>query len=64
MEKDCRKVNICILGGGNIGTLLLADIGRNDNLRVCLFTSKPNVWNDIIEVYDSDNVFKNCGEKT
>lgn len=62
VEKECRKVNICILGGVNIGTLLLADIGRNDNLRVCLFTSKPNVWNDIIEVYDSDNVFKYSGK--
>jgi len=61
-EKECRKVNICILGGGNIGTLLLADIGRNDKLRVRLLTSKPNVWNDIIEVYDSNNVFKYSGK--
>ncbi|MDE5562396.1 MAG: NAD/NADP octopine/nopaline dehydrogenase family protein [Clostridiales bacterium] len=55
MDINERKIKIAIIGGGNIGTLLAADLSHKAN--VAIYSSKPNVWNEIIEVYDSnDNV--------
>jgi len=45
-----------ILGGGNIGTLLLAEIAHNGNKPV-LYTQDKSKWSDIIDVYDSKNNF-------
>ena len=56
-----KKLNICILGGGNIGTLLLGDIGTKENISVNLFTSKPSKWRHEIEVYNNDNIVKYTG---
>ena len=56
---DMKKIKICILGGGNIGTLLLADLSKNASVR--LFTSKPDIWKNEIEVYDSNNNLKYVG---
>lgn len=57
-----KKLNICILGGGNIGTLLLGDIGTKENISVNLFTSKPSKWRHDIEVYNNDNTVKYTGK--
>lgn len=60
IEKD--KINICIIGGGNIGTLLIGDLGSQDNISVRLLTSKPEDWNREIQVYDRDNTVKYTGQ--
>ena len=48
-------MNICILGGGNIGTVLLGDIGSRKEYQVSLFTRKPESWSHQIEVIDVEN---------
>lgn len=48
-------MNICILGGGNIGTVLLGDISSRKEYQVSLFTRKPELWNHQIEVIDMEN---------
>lgn len=53
---DNNKKNICIVGGGNIGTLLYSDLSLNKNVDVSLYTSKPNLWGDSIKVYNSSDV--------
>ncbi|WP_392486352.1 NAD/NADP octopine/nopaline dehydrogenase family protein [Haloimpatiens sp. FM7315] len=57
-----NKIRICILGGGNIGTLLLGHIGKQNNIEVNLYTSKPDKWNNEIEIYDINNVVKCRGQ--
>lgn len=47
------KLNICIIGGGNIGTLLLGDLGKKDNVVINLYTSNTTKWSKDIEVYDT-----------
>lgn len=59
--KKEEKINVCILGGGNIGTLLMADLSQNDNISIRLLTTKPNEWNNYIDVYDSDDILKFTG---
>ncbi|MBU3143888.1 NAD/NADP octopine/nopaline dehydrogenase family protein [Clostridium sp. CF012] len=54
-------MNICILGGGNIGTLVMGELGRKENISVRLLTSRPHDWNHDIEVCDNDGVFKYSG---
>ncbi|MCB2300454.1 NAD/NADP-dependent octopine/nopaline dehydrogenase family protein [Clostridium tagluense] len=54
-------MNICILGGGNLGTLVMGDIGRREDISVRLLTSRPDDWNHIIEVCDNDGIFKYSG---
>jgi len=51
--------NICIIGGGNIGTLLLADLSQKASVR--LLTSKPERWNKKVDVYDSKENYKYSG---
>ncbi len=48
-------MNICILGGGNIGTVLLGDIGSRKEHKVSLFTRRPKEWSHNVEVYDLEN---------
>lgn len=60
-EKN-EKINICVLGGGNIGTLLLADLGQNEKVSVRLFTSKCNQWKSQVIVYDSKDTFMYSGK--
>lgn len=48
-------MNICILGGGNIGTVLLGDLAARKKYTVNLFTRKPEIWSREIEVIDQEN---------
>ncbi|NMV82489.1 MAG: hypothetical protein GX816_02935 [Erysipelotrichia bacterium] len=48
--KNENVIKICILGGGNIGTLLLADLSRNKNVITLLHTSRPELWKKHIQV--------------
>lgn len=45
-------MNITVIGGGNIGTLISAQLSKNNN--VCIYTSKPDKWSKSICVYDED----------
>lgn len=49
---------IVIIGGGNIGTLLLADLAKYKDLHVSLLTSRPEKWSNTIKVYDYNDNFK------
>lgn len=55
-------MKLCIVGGGNIGTLLAAELAHDGN-RVVLYTSKPARWSDSLEVFDADDnlLFKTGG---
>jgi len=53
-----KRKKICIIGGGNIGTLLLGDLGLKENIYISLLTSKPSKWNNEIQVYNPDNSIK------
>lgn len=47
-------MNITIVGGGNIGTLMAAEAAdKGHAVTVC--TSKPDLWKKEIEVYNSDD---------
>lgn len=46
-------MRVCVVGGGNIGTLLAADAARAGN-EVIVCTSEPELWNGRLEVYGSD----------
>ena len=54
-------MKICVIGGGNIGTLLIGDIGGKDEFSLRLLTSRPDEWNNIIEVCDEDGSLKHVG---
>lgn len=47
-------MNITIVGGGNIGTLMAAEAASKGN-NVTVYTSKPDKWHKSIDVYDSDD---------
>ena len=51
-------INICVLGGGNIGTLLIGYLGQNSGVNVSLYTSRIDKWSDKIDVYDSSDNLK------
>lgn len=44
-------MNITVIGGGNIGTLMAAE-AANKGHKVTIYTSKPELWQKKIEVYD------------
>ncbi|WP_461810829.1 NAD/NADP octopine/nopaline dehydrogenase family protein [Faecalimonas sp.] len=48
-------MNICILGGGNIGTVLLADIAAKKQHTVNLYTGRPECWEKTIRITDIEN---------
>lgn len=50
-----EKVKLCIIGGGNIGTLLAGDMGTKEYISLRMFTSKPEKWSNEIEVYSIDD---------
>ena len=43
-------MNVTIIGGGNIGTLIAAELSRK-NHRVTIYSSKPEKWNSKITVF-------------
>lgn len=47
-------MKVAIIGGGNIGTLMAAELS-SVGYDVSVYTSKPNLWSKEIEVYDSEN---------
>lgn len=47
-------MNITVIGGGNIGTLMAAE-AANKGHKVTIYTSKPELWQNKIEVYDINN---------
>ncbi len=55
------KLKVCIVGGGNIGSLLLGDLGKRRDVSVSLLTSKPERWGRVMEVYTSDDILKYSG---
>ncbi len=48
------KMKHCIIGGGNIGTLMAADL-RNKGEDVIVYTSHSQLWAGNIEVYDCED---------
>ena len=46
-------MNITVIGGGNIGTLMAAE-AANKGHSITVYTSKPHKWEKCIDVYDSN----------
>ena len=42
-------MNVSIIGGGNIGTLMAADAAKRGN-RVTIYTNNPSQWKSQIDV--------------
>lgn len=53
--------NITIIGGGNIGTLMAANIASKGLYKLTLLTSDPTQWSNKINVYDGNNNFLRSG---
>lgn len=47
-------MNITVIGGGNIGTVLLGELAANRENRVSLLTARKELWQKTIEVIDSE----------
>ena len=46
-------MNIAIIGGGNVGTLMAAEFAyKGHNVRI--YTSKPERWSKAIDVYSAE----------
>lgn len=46
-------MKICVIGGGNIGTLCAAELAAG-GCEVAMYTSRPEAWSKTISVYDAD----------
>ncbi len=46
-------MNICVIGGGNVGTLISAQLTKRNN-KVKLYTRNLSKWSNEITVYDED----------
>jgi hypothetical protein len=46
-------MNITIIGGGNVGTLMAAEFAYRGH-NVTLYTAEPKSWNETIEVYSAE----------
>lgn len=53
-------MNVTIIGGGNIGTLMAAEIASRGHI-VTMLTSKPEYWSQQISVYDADDTLLMTG---
>ena len=52
-------MNIAIIGGGNMGTLMAAEFAlQGHNIKI--YSRRPNDWSDTIEVYDRDDNLLFC----
>lgn len=47
-------MKVAIIGGGNIGTLMAAELS-SAGYEIAVYTSKPHLWSKEIEVYDAEN---------
>lgn len=56
--------NITIIGGGNIGTLLAANLSSKPQFEVKLLTSNTTKWQKDLEVYDADDNLIRTGKLT
>ncbi len=54
-------MRVAVIGGGNIGTLMAAEMAYNGH-DVVVYTSNPDCWNKSVEVYDSDSNYLFSGE--
>ena len=54
-------MKITIIGGGNIGTLLLGDLSTYRGVTLQLLTSKPEQWSHDIDVYDQGGKLEYSG---
>lgn len=54
-------MNIAVIGGGNIGTLLAGELSAGGN-EVRIYTSKPALWSDEIQVLDEEESLLYCGK--
>jgi len=57
-----EKLKICVVGGGNVGSLLLGDLGSNEQVSVSLLTSRPQTWRSTIEVCSPSGNVKYSGK--
>ena len=55
-------MKIVILGGGNIGSLLIGDLGKKPDLEIFLYTENYLIWKDNIDVFDKDDNLLFTGE--
>ena len=46
-------MKICVIGGGNIGTLCASELAAG-GCEVAMYTSRPETWSRTIRVYDAD----------
>ena len=54
-------MKITVIGGGNIGTLMAAEMANGGHC-VTMYTSNPQNWQNKIDVYDADENFVLSGE--
>lgn len=47
-----KKMKICVIGGGNIGTLIAGEMARNYDVR--MLTSKPSQWENSIHIINKE----------
>ena len=52
-------MNIAIVGGGNMGTLMAAEFAHQGH-NIKIYSRRPNDWSDTIEVYDRDDKLLFC----
>ena len=45
-------IRICICGGGSLGHVCAGILGSDENVRLCILTRKPEVWNKEIFITD------------
>jgi hypothetical protein len=50
-----KVVKICVIGGGNIGTLVAAEMAAKPNTFVSIYTHNTNLWDHTIQVYNRED---------
>jgi len=56
-------MKVTIIGGGNIGTLMAAEIA-SCGYNVCIYTSNPEIWNKEVSIYNSHDEVINTANIT
>ncbi|MBI9052568.1 MAG: NAD/NADP octopine/nopaline dehydrogenase family protein [Bacteroidales bacterium] len=52
-----EKLNILVVGGGNLGHAIYGKAAQNKYINVSLLTSRPNLWASELKVYEEDGSF-------